>query len=87
MFRRCPKAFHNNYNRINHIGVIYSQYPFGGTPTLEFRAEGVSERILAINDTYMINTVVIVVKHFGASFKHSLLKFYCSFKTCRYHPL
>ena len=22
MFRRCPKAFHNNYNCINHIGVI-----------------------------------------------------------------
>ena len=31
MFRRCPKAFHNNYNCINHIGVIYSQYPFGDT--------------------------------------------------------
>ena len=29
MFRRCPEAFHNNYNCINHIGVIYSQYPFG----------------------------------------------------------
>ena len=22
MFRRCPKAFHNNYNCINHTGVI-----------------------------------------------------------------
>ena len=31
MFRRCPKAFHNNYNCINHIGVIYSLYPFGDT--------------------------------------------------------
>ena len=29
MFRRCPKAFHNNYNCVNHIGVIYDQYPFG----------------------------------------------------------
>ena len=31
MFRRCLKAFHNNDNCINHIGVIYSQYPFGDT--------------------------------------------------------
>ena len=31
MFRRCPKTFHNNCNCINHIGVIYSQYPFGDT--------------------------------------------------------
>ena len=29
MFRRRPNAFHNNYNCINHIGIIYSQYPFG----------------------------------------------------------
>ena len=32
MFRRCPKAFYNNCNCIiNQIGVIYSQYSFGGT--------------------------------------------------------
>ena len=31
MFRRYPKAFDNNYNCINHIGVIYSQYPLGDT--------------------------------------------------------
>ena len=31
MFRRCSKAFHNSYNCINHIGVIYSQYPFKET--------------------------------------------------------
>ena len=31
MFRRCPKAFHNNCNCIKHIGVIYNQYPFGDT--------------------------------------------------------
>ena len=31
MFRRCPKAFPNNYNCINHIGVIYSQYIFRDT--------------------------------------------------------
>ena len=37
-------------------------------------AEEVSERILAINDTYMINTVAIVVKRFGTSSKHLLLK-------------
>ena len=30
-FRRCPKAFHNNYNCINHIGTLHSQYPFGDT--------------------------------------------------------
>ena len=30
MFRGCPKAFHNNYNCINHIGVIYP-YLFGDT--------------------------------------------------------
>ena len=28
MFRRCHKAFYNNYDCINHIGVIYRQYPF-----------------------------------------------------------
>ena len=28
MFRRCPKAFHNNYNCINHIGVIYIYMSF-----------------------------------------------------------
>ena len=31
MLRRCPKALHDNCNSINHIGVIYSQYPFGDT--------------------------------------------------------
>ena len=31
MFRRCPKAFHNNCNCINPIDVIYSQYPFKDT--------------------------------------------------------
>ena len=31
MFRRWPKVFHNNYNCINHTGVIYSQYLFGDT--------------------------------------------------------
>ena len=31
MFRRCPKAFHNNYSCINHIGVICSQYSFEDT--------------------------------------------------------
>ena len=87
MFKRCPKVFHNNYNCINHIGVIYSQYPFGDTLSKKLKGGGASERILAINDTNMINTVVIIVKRFGASSKHSLLKSYCSFKTCRYHPL
>ena len=49
--------------------------------------EGVSEKLLAIKDTYMINTVVIVMKRFGTSSKTLLLKFYCFFKTCRFHPL
>ena len=39
--------------------------------------KGVFERILAINDTYMINTGVVDVKCFGTSSKHILLKFYC----------
>ena len=54
---------------------------------MQVLTEGVSERILASKDTYMINTVVVVVKRFELSYKASLLKFYCSFKTCRYHPL
>ena len=29
MFRGCLRAFHNNYNCINHKGVIYRQNPFG----------------------------------------------------------
>ena len=43
-----------------------------------FLVEGVSERILAIYDTYMINTVVIIVKCFGTSSKHILLKYQIS---------
>ena len=71
MFRRCPKVFHNNYNCIKLIGVIDNQYPFGDTLSKKPEGEGDSERILAINDTYMINTVVIIVKRFGTSTKHN----------------
>ena len=54
-----------------HCKIVgWSQYDAGFLPR-------VSERILAINDTYMINTVVTVVTRFGASSKHTLLKFYC----------
>ena len=35
MFRRCLETFHNNCNFINHIGVIYSQYPFADTSARE----------------------------------------------------
>ena len=34
-----------------------------------FLAEGASKNVLAIKDTYMMNTVLTVVKRFGTSFK------------------
>ena len=37
---------------------------------------GVSERILAITDTYTINTVVIAVRRFGTSSKTFIIKIF-----------
>ena len=76
MFRLDRYCFINKASDIFLFTLLLLK-PFPGILNsfneLGFLAEGVSKRILAINDTYMINTVVIVVKHFGTSSKHLLL--------------
>ena len=68
---RSPHHIQTNQQTCNPnllTGFYTTRVPTKGASA---RVEGVSERILAINDTYMINTVAIVVKRFGTSSKHS----------------